>query len=509
MPITTNDCGNVIASPSLDKCKKHAAKEGNLSSYAHLYDVADEALKRSNADDAERTARKEADDLERAARIAADLAEAKMRQEADNALDAKISDEATTREREDEALYNDILEEIGIRETDVAGLTTRVEALEEDVSDIDSALTAEATARIAADDDLSNRLASETTARTAADGDLSTRLDAEESTRATADNDLDAKIAAETAARTAADTTLNTRISAEEAGRIGVDEDLDAKITAEATARANADTTLSAKDADLEAAIEELHEGLDSTDAALDTKRDKVTGNTTGNTAVYTQTAAGVETFHTLTDTITDAATIPVASAVYNYAQPKGDYALSSDLPELPLAIENGGTGGTLPYTTETLGTDAIFVMHDAPNDRMDAAPMTSLTNYLDTRYATPASVTAASNAAAAAQTTATSAQTTAAAAQTAAAAAQATADGKEDAFSVLPVSKGGTGASSVIGYSAFSDTTTIAIYSADEGFHFYGVCHNLYTYIKDKLISDGYISSTGISDINVVDTIS
>lgn len=55
----------------------------------------------------------------------------------------------------------------------------------------------------------------------------------------------------------------------------------------------------------------------------------------------------------------------------------------------IPLPISKGGTGGNTPYVTDDLDASAIFVMHDAPNDRYDAAPMSALTGYLDNRYNT------------------------------------------------------------------------------------------------------------------------
>lgn len=57
------------------------------------------------------------------------------------------------------------------------------------------------------------------------------------------------------------------------------------------------------------------------------------------------------------------------------------------DYAPIPLPISKGGTGGNTPYVTDDLDASAIFVMHDAPNNRYDAAPMSSLTGYLDGRY--------------------------------------------------------------------------------------------------------------------------
>lgn len=58
-----------------------------------------------------------------------------------------------------------------------------------------------------------------------------------------------------------------------------------------------------------------------------------------------------------------------------------------ADYAPIPLPVSKGGTGGNTPYVTDDLDNSAVFVMHDAPNDRYDAAPMSALTGYLDTRY--------------------------------------------------------------------------------------------------------------------------
>ena len=58
-----------------------------------------------------------------------------------------------------------------------------------------------------------------------------------------------------------------------------------------------------------------------------------------------------------------------------------------ADYAPIPLPISKGGTGGNTPYVTDDLDSSAIFVMHDAPNDRYDAAPMSALRNYLTTQF--------------------------------------------------------------------------------------------------------------------------
>ena len=58
-----------------------------------------------------------------------------------------------------------------------------------------------------------------------------------------------------------------------------------------------------------------------------------------------------------------------------------------ADYVPIPLPVSKGGTGGNTPYVTDDLDSSAIFVMHDAPNDRYDAAPMSALRNYLTTQF--------------------------------------------------------------------------------------------------------------------------
>lgn len=62
-----------------------------------------------------------------------------------------------------------------------------------------------------------------------------------------------------------------------------------------------------------------------------------------------------------------------------------------ADYAPIPLPVSKGGTGGNTPYVTDDLDNSANFVMYDTPNDRYVAAPMSSLTGYLDGRYETSA----------------------------------------------------------------------------------------------------------------------
>lgn len=109
-------------------------------------------------------------------------------------------------------------------------------------------------------------------------------------------------------------------------------------------------------------------------------KRDRISQSTpsqsTGGGKVYSQDTNGVEGFISTSETLEPTADneVPSSKAVADYAP-------------IPLPISKGGTGGSTPYETDDLDSSAIIVMHDAPNDRYVAAPMSSLTRYLDARY--------------------------------------------------------------------------------------------------------------------------
>lgn len=117
-------------------------------------------------------------------------------------------------------------------------------------------------------------------------------------------------------------------------------------------------------------------------------KRDRISQSTpsqsTDGGKIYSQDTDGVEGFISTSGTLepTTNAEIPSSKAVANYvAGAVADYA------PIPLPISKGGTGGSTPYVADDLDSSAVFVMHDAPNDRYDAAPMSALTGYLDSRY--------------------------------------------------------------------------------------------------------------------------
>lgn len=89
---------------------------------------------------------------------------------------------------------------------------------------------------------------------------------------------------------------------------------------------------------------------------------------------VYTVDKDGAQYTTPIASSVTPNGYIPNNNAIIDYAP-------------IPLPISKGGTGGNTPYVTDDLDSSAIFVMHDAPNDRYDAAPMSALRNYLTTQF--------------------------------------------------------------------------------------------------------------------------
>lgn len=116
---------------------------------------------------------------------------------------------------------------------------------------------------------------------------------------------------------------------------------------------------------------------ISALEAELDGKLDKVT-LTSQRERAYVVLPDGTQSVHSITNDpniiATGGSEIVNAVAVAGYAP-------------IPLPISKGGTGGNTPYVTDDLDNSAIFVMHDAPNDRYDAAPMSALTNYLATQF--------------------------------------------------------------------------------------------------------------------------
>lgn len=134
--------------------------------------------------------------------------------------------------------------------------------------------------------------------------------------------------------------------------------------------------------------MNERYDREDETSYLERAKRNRISQSTPSQSAaggkVYSQDTNGGEGFISTSGTLepTTNAEIPSSKAVADYVAG----AVAEHAP-IPLPISKGGTGGNTPYVTDDLDDSAVFVMHDAPNDRYDAAPMSALTGYLDTQY--------------------------------------------------------------------------------------------------------------------------
>lgn len=132
--------------------------------------------------------------------------------------------------------------------------------------------------------------------------------------------------------------------------------------------------------------MNERYDREDETSYIDRVKRNRISQSTPSQSAgggkIYSQDTNGVEGFISTSGTLepTNNAEIPSSKAV-------ADYVADYDPLPTPLPISKGGTGGNTPYVTDDLDKSSIFVMHDAPNNRYDAVPMSSLTGYLDTQY--------------------------------------------------------------------------------------------------------------------------
>lgn len=78
------------------------------------------------------------------------------------------------------------------------------------------------------------------------------------------------------------------------------------------------------------------------------------------NGAEATRTVVG-----TASDIVASSPNIPTVNAVYDYAQPKGSYATTSDIPSLPISLANGGTGATsqTSVTSSTFTASAPYLV--------------------------------------------------------------------------------------------------------------------------------------------------
>jgi len=225
--------------------------------------------------------------LENQAQTLADETTARLQNATD--LDAAITAEATVRGTADTALYTYVDVEITQRLQNATDLNAAINAEIADRTNADNAeIVARNTADIAETAARTTADNAEIAARTTADDALGGRIDTEVAERLQNATDLNAAINAEIVDRTTADTTLGGRIDTEVAERLQNATDLNAAINAEIVDRTTADTTLGGR-IDTEVA-ERLQNATD-----LDTR---ITTLDAGNVKLTDdQTITGLKTF--------------------------------------------------------------------------------------------------------------------------------------------------------------------------------------------------------------------
>jgi hypothetical protein len=152
-------------------------------------------------------------------------------------LQSDLSSETAARIAADNALDAAIITEETARiaadnslQSDIDDNTTDIAANTTNISTLQTGLAAEQAARAAVDASLQEDIDAEQAARTAADNALQAALDTEEAARIATDNGLQAAIDAEQASRTAADNALDAAIITEETARIAADNALQSDI---------------------------------------------------------------------------------------------------------------------------------------------------------------------------------------------------------------------------------------------------------------------------------------
>lgn len=167
-------------------------------------------------------------------------------------------------------------------------------------TELQSKLSAEATARTSGDSDLQSKINAEATVRTSGDSDLQSKINAEAASRASGDSDLLSKINAEATARASGDSSLDSKYDA----LTLVTNTLQTNIANEITAREQADATLQEGIADLEAELKKF---------VLD-----ITFSASMKGMAFTVTGSGMTTYNgTVPDSLAATVVVPNANTTY------------------------------------------------------------------------------------------------------------------------------------------------------------------------------------------------
>jgi len=226
--------------------------------------------------------------LENQAQTLADETTARLQNATD--LDAAITAEATVRGTADTALYTYVDVEITQRLQNATDLNAAINAEIADRTNADNAeIVARNTADIAETAARTTADNAEIAARTTADDALGGRIDTEVAERLQNATDLNAAINAEIVDRTTADTTLGGRIDTEVAERLQNATDLNAAINAEIVDRTTADTTLGGR---IDTEVAERLQNATDLNAAINAEIvDRTTADTTLGGRIDTEVA--------------------------------------------------------------------------------------------------------------------------------------------------------------------------------------------------------------------------
>jgi len=153
---------------------------------------------------------------------------------------------------------------------DASSLNTRLTTAEADIDTNTADITAEETARAAADTTLQGNIDSEASTRASADTTLQSNINAEASTRASADTTLQSNIDAEASTRSSADSSLQSQITSNDSDITS----LDGRLT-------TAESNISSNDTDI---------------AALDTRLSTAESNITSNDTDIATNASNIAT---------------------------------------------------------------------------------------------------------------------------------------------------------------------------------------------------------------------
>jgi hypothetical protein len=199
-------------------------------------------------------------------------------------LESGLTAEASARTAADAALQSALDAEVTARQATDAALATEVARATGVEGSLLSLTTTAKSNLVAAINELDADLASEASARIAADGVLQAAIDAETTARIAADAAAGDALAVEVTARQAADATLAADLATEVTARTAADTLLQSNIDAEATARAAADTAETSARIAADALETTARQAADATLAAdLATE---VTARTAGDAAI-------------------------------------------------------------------------------------------------------------------------------------------------------------------------------------------------------------------------------